>query len=239
MIIAPTVTLVASTMVLPEAKELMAQQEDTTAVDHTAVLAGRTCYQSYGRAYAPTAADEDYLRSTVLQQAHYSVAEHAILAFHIAGVSRSLTHELVRHRHFGYSQLSQRYVDSAEMDWVCPIEFLDDEAMRWDVQEVWDRALVTYGVLVRRKMEQLAAEGVTGTEARKRARQAARAVLPNCAETRLVVSGNPRAWREAMEKRSSPGAEPEIRRLFAEHLLPILKTEAPFLFADYGSWTDS
>jgi thymidylate synthase (FAD) len=66
---------------------------------------------------------------------------------------------------------------------------------------------------------------------RKMAREAARAVLPNATETKIVVSGNARAWRTMLELRTSDGAELEIRRM-AIACLRVLQGEAPFLFGD-------
>ena len=72
----------------------------------------------------------------------------------------------------------------------------------------------------------------SATLRRKRARQTARSLLPNCAETKIVVTGNARAWRHFLELRGSPSAETEIR-ILALKLLDVLRQEAPHLFADY------
>jgi thymidylate synthase (FAD) len=220
---------------MSEIDDLMKFEDETEPDDAIAVFAGRACYQSFGKSYPPTAADADYIASTVHSAEHYSVIEHASAAFYITGVSRSLTHELVRHRHFGISQLSQRYVPSEEIDWVCPIEYLDDPKAQEVVDTHFDMAKESYEALVRHKFEELLPTDrmttqAERTEARKRARQSARSVLPNATETRLVVSGNHRTWLEAMAKRTGAGAEPEIRRLFGEYLLPRLRELAPLIY---------
>nr|MDT0666737.1 FAD-dependent thymidylate synthase [Micromonospora sp. DSM 115978] len=74
-----------------------------------AEFAGRACYQSWSKPNPATATNASYLRH-ILEVGHMSVLEHATVTLYLTGVSRSLTHELVRHRHFSYSQLSQRYV---------------------------------------------------------------------------------------------------------------------------------
>jgi thymidylate synthase (FAD) len=227
----PTVLLLNATSREFEVDHLMDFDPDTTDADNSAVFAGRSCYQSFGKSYAPTAADADYIASTVHSAEHFSVIEHASAAFYITGVSRSLTHELVRHRQLSYSQLSQRYVDSSEIDWVCPIEYLADPNAQEVLATQFDLARESYQALTEYGMRKLAEQGVVGTEARKRARQSARAVLPNATETRLVISGNHRAWLEALGKRWAPGAEPEIRRLFGEYLLPRLTELAPHIYA--------
>ena len=74
-----------------------------------AEFAGRACYQSWSKPNPRTATNAGYLRH-ILEVGHLSVLEHGSVSFYLTGVSRSLTHELIRHRHFSYSQLSQRYV---------------------------------------------------------------------------------------------------------------------------------
>ena len=128
------------------------------------------------------------------------------------------------------SQLSQRYVDESEIAFVLPPEIPEDgEAFRvW--REACEHALGAYRALLG---EMAAAVGDDGpaTMRKKRARQAARAVLPNCAETKIVVTGNARAWRHFIEMRGSPSADVEIRRL-AVRVLRLLQQEAPALFGD-------
>src|SRR6266571_1592908 len=80
-------------------------------------IAGRTCYMSFGKGRK---SNQEYLEN-ILSSKHGSVLEHAVWNLLITGVSRALTHELVRHRAgFGYSQLSQRYVDESEARYVVP-----------------------------------------------------------------------------------------------------------------------
>src|SRR5262249_12043524 len=74
-----------------------------------AEFAGRACYQSWRKPNPSTATNAGYLRH-ILEVGHMSVLEHGSVSFYITGISRSLTHELIRHRHFSYSQLSQRSV---------------------------------------------------------------------------------------------------------------------------------
>src|SRR5687768_1215479 len=79
-----------------------------------AEFAGRACYQSWSKPNPATATNASYLRH-IIDVGHLSVLEHGVATFYVTGVSRSLTHELVRHRHFSYSQLSQRYVAAEEV----------------------------------------------------------------------------------------------------------------------------
>jgi len=159
------------------------------------------------------------------------VLEHASASFYITGVSRSLTHELVRHRHLSYSQLSQRYVDESEASFVVPPAIAGDEALEGAWRAQIESAQSTYVALVAQLMERYGwvADRV---HRRKMAREAARGVLPNSTETKIVVTANARAWRTMLELRSSEGAELEIRRM-AVKVLRLLQREAPAFFSDF------
>ncbi len=191
-------------------------------------MAGRLCYMSFGLGRKTNA---EYL-ANIIESAHGSVLEHAVWNFVIAGVSRSFTHELVRHRAgFGYSQLSQRYVDERTADFVEP----DCIATDPELHQVWLESIrqshAAYCRLVDGLQQHFA--GVPdATLRRKLARQAARSVLPNATETRIFVSANARALRHFIESRAHEHAEVEIRRV-AVRILRIMQQEAPHLFADY------
>ncbi|HEX7050637.1 MAG TPA: FAD-dependent thymidylate synthase [Longimicrobiales bacterium] len=204
-----------------------------------AEFAGRLCYLSFGRdaglegghkLIAGRTTNREYL-DNIRRVRHGSVLEHAVWTLLFEGISRALTHELVRHRHFSFSQLSQRYVDESDVAFVLPPEIPEEG----EAFEVWkrscERALDDYRTLLAHIETQVQDEP-SATLRRKRARQAARSVLPNAAETKIVVTGNARAWRHFLEMRGAPGADAEIRRL-ALGVLAVLRQEAPHLFDDY------
>ena len=143
-----------------------------------------------------------------------------------------MTHELVRHRAgFAYSQLSQRYVDESDAAFVVPPAIIGDEALvaAWTTQI--ESAQATYVALVEQLMARY--QWVDDkVHRRKMAREAARGVLPNSTETKIVVTGNARAWRTMLELRSSEAAEFEIRRM-AIATLRVLQQEAPAFFSDF------
>src|SRR5687767_3494335 len=204
-----------------------------------AEFAGRLCYLSFGpdagiegghKLIAGRTSNSDYL-GNILKVRHGSVLEHAVWTFLIEGVSRALTHELVRHRHLSYSQLSQRYVDESEVAFVLPPEIRPDTEAYEIFTRSCARANDDYRELLERVEEQVKDEP-SATLRRKRARQTARSLLPNAAETKIVVTGNARAWRHFIELRGSPSADTEIRRL-ALVVLRALQQEAETLFADY------
>jgi thymidylate synthase (FAD) len=128
------------------------------------------------------------------------------------------------------SQLSQRYVDESNIAFVQPPEISGGTR----AYEIWEAAceqsLESYRSLLDEMTDQVGDDG-PATMRKKRARQAARAVLPNCAETKIVVTGNARAWRHFMEMRGSASADVEIRTL-ATAVLEILSAEAPHIFGD-------
>jgi thymidylate synthase (FAD) len=202
---------------------------ESTDGERLSEFAGRLCYMSQKNpANRPT---REYLEN-IKKQGHGSVLEHANYSLLLEGVSRSLTHELVRHRAgFAYSQLSQRYVDESEAHFVVPPAIVGDVKLEAAWKEQMDAAQKSYVALVESLMERYAWVG-DKVHRRKMAREAARGVLPNSTETKIVVTGNARAWRTMLELRSSEGAELEIRRCAVE-IIRILSGEAPGFFSDF------
>ncbi|MDQ2666684.1 MAG: FAD-dependent thymidylate synthase [Gemmatimonadota bacterium] len=204
-------------------------QGESTDGEQLAEFAGRLCYMSQHN--PANRSTRDYLEN-IKKQGHGSVLEHANYSLLIEGVSRSLTHELVRHRAgFAYSQLSQRYVDESDACFVVPPAIVGDEPLEAGWRAQIDSAQAAYVSLVAQLMERYGwvADKV---HRRKMAREAARGVLPNSTETKIVVTGNARAWRTMLELRSSEGAELEIRRM-AVMVLRVLQVEAPAFFSDF------
>lgn len=196
----------------------------STDADLLAEFAGRSCYQSFHKPNPKTEANHDYLKN-IIDQGHFSVLEHASATFYVTGVSRALTHELIRHRHLSYSELSQRYVNVEDAEAVIPPALRDDyDLIADELHPAMNYAAETYEVLVEALMEK-------GLQ-RKQAREAARAVMPNMTETRIVVTGNMRAWRDMLFKRYSVHADAEIRE-FAAEVLRQLKLIAPAQFQDF------
>ncbi len=231
----PHVYLVSRQQVDPQVvAQFLADQQTTWSTDtergaeQICELAGRLCYMSFGKGRKSNA---EYM-ANIIESAHGSVLEHAVWNFIITGVSRSFTHELVRHRAgFGYSQLSQRYVDETTADFVEPDCIASDP----ELHAVWLASVQQSHAAYCRLVEGLArtfASEPDKTLRRKLARQAARSVLPNATETKIFVTANGRALRHFIEARGHEHAEVEIRRV-ALLLLQIMQREAPSLFGDY------
>jgi len=195
-----------------------------------AEFAGRACYQSWQKPNLRTATNAGYLRH-ILEVGHLSVLEHGNVTFYLTGVSRSLTHELIRHRHFSYSQLSQRYVPERDAAMVEPEVIAGDPELHARFLAATESSLQAYTELLE-GLEKRFADVENATLRRKQARQAARAVLPNATETRIVVTGNYRAWRHFVAMRASEHADVEIREL-AVTCLRELKRVAANVFADF------
>ena len=193
-------------------------------------FAGRACYQSWDKPNPRTATNAGYIKH-IIDVGHFAVLEHASASFYISGISRSCTHELVRHRHFSYSQLSQRYVPEDDAQVVMPPGLDDDPELQEIVLAAADASRRAYEDLLAR-LEAKIADQPNAVLRRKQARQAARAVLPNDTETRIVVTGNYRAWRHFIAMRASEHADTEIRRL-AIACLRELAQVAPAVFADF------
>lgn len=166
-----------------------------------------------------------------MEVGHHALLEHATATMYVRGISRSCTHELVRHRHFSFSQLSQRFVHTDDAQVVVPPAIAKDEELSTLLLRAADEARFVYEELLAALEEKLADEP-NALLRKKQARQAARSVLPNAAESRLVVTGNYRAWRHFIAARASEHADVEIRTL-AVTCLDILAEQAPALFSDF------
>ena len=205
------------------------QTDTEVAGEYLAEAAGRVCYMSFLR---PRPGGNQAYLEHIKEVGHGSVLEHAVWNFIFTGVSRSLTHELIRHRAgWGYSQLSQRYVDESIAEYVEP----DCIAADPELHRLWLDAVAhshrAYMNLVE-KLQETFKDEADRTLRRKLARQAARSVLPNATETKIFVTANARALRHFIELRASRHAEVEIRKL-AVKVLEIMRKEAPHLFDDY------
>ena len=241
----PRVELIAHTTLAcdgrtPAIEEYMSLDPDAGDMQQLVEFAGRACYQSFAKPNPATARNADYINRTLHGQKHFSIAEHATATFYITGVSRALTHELIRHRHLSYSQLSQRFVDEAGASIVIPPAlrsakeineaYYDEElgggviGATENLKVMGGLAIATYAGLVEELQE---VEGLS----RKQAREAARAVLPNMIETRIVVTGNLRAWHEVIERRTAPDADAEFQQV-AGMIRDELKKIAPAIFTD-------
>lgn len=215
--------------VIPDEIERRILASSASAAEDLVETAGRVCYWSFDN---PRPGGNKAYIERILEAGHGSVLEHAVFSFLITGVSRSFTHELVRHRAgWSYSQLSQRFVDESACAFVEPEVIAEDP----ELHAIWEAAVEASQVAYRELSDRLMAKFSRipdKTLRRKRAREAARSVLPNATETRIFVTVNARALRTFIEQRGSAQADAEIHRV-ALKMLAILQTETPHIFGDY------
>lgn len=216
------------------------ESDSAVAAEVVTETAGRVCYMSFAK---PRPGGNAAYLHHIKEVGHGSVLEHGVWNLLFTGISRSLTHELVRHRAgMGYSQLSQRYVDESVAEYVEPDIIAADPELHavWlvAIQQVHSAYVKLAEMLNARLADPRAAAtamlppDADRTTRRKAARQAARSVLPNATETKIFVTANARALRHFLEQRGSAFAEPEIRKLACK-LLDVLQRESPNLFGDY------
>jgi thymidylate synthase (FAD) len=209
---------------------------DASDPELAAEAAGRVCYMSFGsRQYRDSTAN--YI-SNLITRGHESVLEHAVYTLLVDGISRALSHQIVRHRiGFAYSQLSQQYHDESEASFVDPASIGIDSALL----DRWKDLMVQSKELYREILStgNTAGSGTTLTPAERlrKARSAARSVLPNATTTTIMITGNARAWRHVLEVRGAIPGDIEMRQYCGE-LYKVLSKVAPILFQDFELTTD-
>jgi len=141
----PQVKLIAWTHFAPP--DDVGWSTDADGGQALAEFAGRACYQSWKKPNPATATNAGYL-AHILEVGHLSVLEHGSVSFYFTGVSRSFTHELIRHRHFSYSQLSQRYVPERDAAMVEPAVIAEDPELHKRFVEAAEASVRAYNELL-------------------------------------------------------------------------------------------
>jgi thymidylate synthase (FAD) len=222
------IELIGRTEFLPPAGVPFAS--DATGGQALAEFAGRACYQSWDRPNPATATNQGYL-DHILQVGHLSVLEHSTATFYLTGLSRAVTHEIIRHRHFSYSELSSRYVAAEPNAFVEPTAVAADPVLHEKFTAAATAAVGAHADLLA-ALESAAEHAPDGTLARKQARALAAGLLPAAAQTALVISGSYRTWRHFIGMRATEAADVEIRTI-AVDILRRLQDLAPHVFADF------
>lgn len=184
--------------------------------------AARQCYSPKDAADLYHTMDEAHVHhvlSTIMGSGHYSTLEHATYTFAVSGVSRSLTHQLVRHRMASFEQQSQRYVTFKHgVPVVTPPTIAEDDQRK----KVYDQAIACAA----EAYDKLVKAGVPAEDARY--------LLPNATETKIVITMNIRELLHFFELRCCNRAQWEIRDL-AHQMLALVRPTAPFIFMDAGA----
>ena len=169
----------------------------------------------------------------LMSYGHESPIEHVSFTFAVEGVSRSLTHQLVRHRIASYSQQSQRYVKLEQFEYIMPPEIEKDEKAKHIFQEAMEQSQKSYNELVDILKDKYISEGLNALNAEKKAIEDARYVFPNACETKIILTMNARSLINFFKHRCCSRAQWEIRQL-AEEMLKQVKGVAPVLFKYSG-----
>lgn len=162
----------------------------------------------------------------IMASGHTSPIEHVSFTFALEGISRALSHQLVRHRVASYSQQSQRYVNGSNFDYIMPPAIARDDAAR----ARFEACMADIGDAYRALRELLEQSGAKGAKAN----EDARFVLPQAAETRIVVTMNCRALLNFFEHRVCMRAQWEIRGV-AKQMLAICQEILPEIFSRAGA----
>ncbi len=166
----------------------------------------------------------------LIQMGHMSPIEHAVFTFYIEGVSRAMTHQLVRHRLASYSQRSQRYVAHDAFDYVVPPQFegksVEVEGQDVDAAAYYQETMELIGQRYGKLIDALGRQGETSNED-------ARYVLPNACETKIVMTMNARELLHFFEERLCLRAQWEIRGV-ADQMLALARDVCPAVFAGVG-----
>lgn len=189
--------------------------------ERAVAAAARLCYAPVGAGELIDQMSDEEVRGVlrvILRSGHYSALEHATYTFALDGVSRAMTHQLVRHRLASYNQQSQRYVEFDEdLSFVRPASV---EAA--DLEEEFDSHMRASFALYKRMLE----AGVPAEDARY--------VLPNAAESKIVVTMNIRELLHFFTLRCCKRAQWEIREA-ALKMLELAQPTAPYVFMDAGA----
>ena len=194
----------------------------TPEPERAVAVAARLCYAPVGAAELMEGMAAEAVRKvlrTIMTSGHYSALEHATYTFAIDGVSRAMTHQLVRHRLASYNQQSQRYVSYAEEPcFIVPPAVAADPVARERFEEATAAAFAAYRGLID-----------TGVPA-----EDARYLLPNAMETKIAVTMNVRELLHFFELRCCKRAQWEIREV-ASAMLGLAEPTAPYVFMDAGA----
>lgn len=213
---------------MPEAKLKVLLLEHTPNPEGVVAMAAKLCYSPSdveGLRDKIAAKDQKAFVEKLVSIGHMSPIEHVSFTFGVEGVSRACTHQLVRHRVASYSQQSQRYVKETEFDYVIPPTIKSDKALTKSFEKYMKLAQKAYDEV----MAGLNAQGLLG----ENAQQDARFLLPNAAETKIVVTMNARELLHFFRVRCCNRAQWEIRAMATE-MLRLVKEAAPVLFKDAG-----
>lgn len=214
---------------MSEAKLKVILLRHTPDPEETVAMAAKLCYSPSDISSLKDkieAKDQKAFVEKLVKMGHMSPVEHASFTFAIEGISRACSHQLVRHRLASYSQQSQRYVsEEAGFDYIIPPVIRDDKEMKKMFGSFMEEAQKAYNAMVKKLNER----GIISESAN----QDARFILPNAAETKIIVTMNARELLHFFRQRCCNRAQWEIRKM-AEEMLKLVKKAAPTIFHKAG-----
>ncbi|CAL85061.1 thymidylate synthase complementing protein [Clostridium botulinum A str. ATCC 3502] len=210
--------------------------EYTPNAEKLIASAAKLCYSSSGIENLQNNLDKekvDKFLNMLMSYGHESPIEHVSFTFGIEGVSRSLTHQLVRHRIGSYSQQSQRYVRLDQFEYVIPPSVEKDEEAKNIYIKTMKNCQKSYDDIASILKEKYINNGLRDIDAEKKAIEDARYVFPNACTSKIIVTMNARSLMNFFRHRCCNRAQWEIREL-AEIMLFEVKDVAPTLFKYCG-----
>ena len=189
----------------------------TQNADAICAAAGNSCYSSKPASEIVEDIDSEKVLSRIVGMGHHSVIEHAVFTFSVEGVSRALTHQLVRHRMASFSQQSQRYVSLTEPTYVTPHTIEGNPEAEKRFEETMDSIWKAY-----RDLEEM---GIPAEDARY--------LLPNGCTTNITITMNARELLHFFSLRCCNRAQWEIREM-ADRMLELCMEVSPVIFKDAG-----
>ena len=213
---------------MPETKLNVVLLRHTPEPEEVVAMAAKLCYSPSGVEELQQkieARDQAAFVEKLATIGHLSPIEHVSFTFGIEGISRACSHQLVRHRVASYSQQSQRYVRAEQFDYIIPPSIKQDPALMREFEKCMAEAQENYTRVLKR-LEDFGLKGEAG-------QQDARYLLPNAAETKIVVTMNARELLHFFRVRCCNRAQWEIREM-TERMLGLVKKTAPTIFAKAG-----
>lgn len=208
----------------------------TKEAEKTIAAAAKLCYSAVGVDDIVSNLNEENVEkflNMLMSYGHQSPIEHVSFTFAVEGVSRSLTHQLVRHRIASYSQQSQRYVKLNQFEYIVPPAINNNEKCKEIYVNAMKNIQRDYDIIVDNLMQDYLKQGLDKKVAEKKAIEDARYVFPNACETKIILTMNARSLINFFNHRCCERAQWEIRNL-ADEMLKQVKEVAPILFKYAG-----
>ncbi|KAJ52218.1 thymidylate synthase (FAD) [Clostridium tetanomorphum] len=210
--------------------------EYTPNPEKVVASAAKLCYSPVGIEEIQDNLNDEKINkflNVLISYGHESPIEHISFTFAAEGVSRSLTHQLVRHRIASYSQQSQRYVKLNQFEYIIPPEIENNKEAKNIFIEAMENSQKSYNAIVDLLEEKYISEGMKASDAEKKAIEDSRYVFPNACETKIIFTMNARSLMNFFRHRCCNRAQWEIREL-ANAMLNEVKEVAPIIFKYSG-----